>query len=251
MPTMLLRPCYYMVGRDVPGAPRTRGRQRRRHRGRGPPGTSAPTRGTREHKVPRQPCYYGRARRPRRAAHTRTPAETPSGTRAAGDVGPYQGTREHKVPHDDDHVIMVGRDVPGAPRTRGRQRRRRRDAGRRRRRPLPWIHGKVPHDADHVIMVGRDVPGATRTRGRQRRRRRDAGRRGRRPLPGIHGNTRCRMMMLCVIIGICSFSLESNRVPQNRICPRPHPIGSSAFSHHFILNAKLHGILALPPSSRL
>ena len=36
-----------MVGRDVPGAPRTRGRLRERprgrHRGRGPPGTSAPT----------------------------------------------------------------------------------------------------------------------------------------------------------------------------------------------------------------
>ena len=186
-----------LVGRDVPGAPRTRGCQRRRQRGRGPPGTSAPTRDTREHNVPRQPCYYGRARRPRRAAHTRTPA----GTRAAGDVGPYQGTREHKVPHDANHVIMVGRDVPGAPRTRRRQR-------------------------------GRGPPGTSApTR--------------------IHGNTRCRMMMLCVIIGICSFSLESNRVPQNRICPRPHPIGSSAFAHHFILNAKLHGILALPPSSRL
>ena len=184
--------------------------------------------------------FYGRARRPRRAAHTGTTAETPSGTRATGDVGPYQGTREHKVPHDTDHVIMVGRDVHGAPRTRGRQRRRQRERG------PPGTSAptrntrehKVPYDADHVIMVGRDVHGAPRTQGRQRRhqrrRRRDAGRRGRRPLPGIHGNTRCRMMMLCVIIGICSFSLESNRVPQNRICPRPHPIGSSAFAHHFI-----------------
>ena len=181
----------------------------------------------REHKVPAPPTRYpGRARRPRRAAHTGMPAETPAGTRAAGDVGPYQytrehkvphdanhvirDTREHKVPHDADHFIMVGRAVPGAPRTRGRQRRRHRGRGPPGTSAPTRVHGntRVPHDADHVIMVGRDVPGATRTRGRQRRRRRDAGRRGRRPLPGIHGNTMCRMMMLCVIIGICSFSLE-------------------------------------------
>ena len=89
-------------------------------------------------RVPAPPTRYpDRARRPRRDAHTGMPSETPAGTRAAGDVGPYQGTRKHKVPYDANHVIMVGRDVHGATRTRGRQRRRRRDAGRRRRRPLP------------------------------------------------------------------------------------------------------------------
>ena len=62
----------HMVGRDVPGAPRTRGRPRGRHQARGPPRTSAPT-----------TAPYGRARRPRRAAHTGTPTGTPSGTRAA------------------------------------------------------------------------------------------------------------------------------------------------------------------------
>ena len=40
MPRILPAP---LVGRDVPGAPRTRGRHRERPRGRGPPGTSAPT----------------------------------------------------------------------------------------------------------------------------------------------------------------------------------------------------------------
>ena len=187
--------------------------------------------------VPGAPRTRGRQRRRRRDAGRRGRRPLP---------GIHGNTR---VPHDADHVIMVGRDVHGAPRTRGRQRRRQRGRGPPGTSAPTRVHGntRVPHDADHVIMVGRDVPGATRTWGRHR----DAGRRERRPLPGIHGNTRCRMMMLCVIIGICSFSLESNRVPQNRICPRPHPIGSSAFSHHFILNAKLHGILALPPSSRL
>ena len=40
MPRILPAP---LVGRDVPGAPRTRGHLRERHRERGPPGTSAPT----------------------------------------------------------------------------------------------------------------------------------------------------------------------------------------------------------------
>ena len=59
----------------------------------------------------------GRARRPRRATHTGTPSGTPSGTRAAGDVGP---TMPRILP-----APMVGRDVPGAPRTRERHRGRR------------------------------------------------------------------------------------------------------------------------------
>ena len=83
-----------LVGRDVPGAPRTQGRQRRRQRGRRPlPGT------------------HGNTRVPHDANHV------------------IRDTREHKVPDDGEHVIMVGRDVHGAPRTRGRQRRRQRGRG--------------------------------------------------------------------------------------------------------------------------
>ena len=205
-----------MVGHDVHGATRTRGRQRRRQRGRGPPGTSAPTR----------------------------------------------DARKHKVPHDADHVIMVGRDVQGATRTRGRHRRRHRGRGppgtlaptrdtrehKVPRRPCYYGRARRPRRDAHM-----GTPAGTRAAGDVGPYQGYTGTQGAPPtmLLGIHGNTRCSMMMLCVIIGICSFSLESNRVPQNRICPRPHPIGSSAFAHHFILNAKLHGILALPPSSRL
>ena len=43
---------------------------------------------------------------------------TPSGARAAGDVGPYHA---HMLPARSTHP-MVGRDVPGAPRTRERPR---------------------------------------------------------------------------------------------------------------------------------
>ena len=76
-----------LVGRDVLGAPRPRRRHRKRQRVRGPPKTSAPTA---THNIHTHP---GRARRPRRAAHTKTTSETPTGTRAAGDVGPYHTPR--------------------------------------------------------------------------------------------------------------------------------------------------------------
>ena len=73
------------------------------------------------------------------------------------------------------HVILVGRDVHGAPRTQGRQRRRQRRR-QRGRRPLPGTREhKVPYDANHVIMVGRDVHGAPRTQECQRRRQRGRG----------------------------------------------------------------------------
>ena len=87
------------VGRDVPGAPRPRGRHRGRHRGRGPPRTSAPTIMHHAHHV-HAPCTH--------IMHT-----------------PY--------PHPCTRTMapMVGRDVPGAPRPRGRHRGRHVYAGRR------------------------------------------------------------------------------------------------------------------------
>ena len=114
MPHALSTP---MVGRDVPGAPRTRerhrGRPRERTRVRGPPGTSAPTNMHNAHHVHatctmhtmsapctrharthvHAPWRHGRARRPRRAARTGTPTGTHTCTRAAGDVGPYHAPR--------------------------------------------------------------------------------------------------------------------------------------------------------------
>ena len=103
--TCRVRDC--MVGRDVPGAPRTWRRPRDAHgttsgttRGRGPPGTSAPT--MYNVLVPNvsRPGLHGRARRPRRAAHmeastgrTRDDIGDDTGTRAAGDVGPYHVQR--------------------------------------------------------------------------------------------------------------------------------------------------------------
>ena len=84
----------------------------------------------------RTPCAHlvGRdvlgAPRPRNAHGTTS--GTPTGTRAAGDVGPYH------VPH---HTPMVGRDVLGAPLPTERPRDAIGDAhgyaGRRGRRPLP------------------------------------------------------------------------------------------------------------------
>ena len=88
-----------MVGRDVPGTPRTRGR----HRGRGPPRTSAPT---------IMPCPYPRTMHTMSTHHARTPCPT-------------------SCPHPRTMAPMVGRDVPGAPRTRGRHRGRHVYAGRR------------------------------------------------------------------------------------------------------------------------
>ena len=89
-----------------------------------------------------------------------TPTGTPSGARASGDVGP---SHAHMVPARSTNP-MVGRDVLGAPRTRGRHGDAIRRAGRRGRRPLPRHH-MVLARSTHP-MVGRDVPGAPRTRGR-------------------------------------------------------------------------------------
>ena len=68
----------------------------------------------------------GRARRPRRAAPTGTSTGTPTGTRAAGDVGPYHGYPVNTMRPCRPRCVrvhrLVGRDVPGAPRQQGRPR---------------------------------------------------------------------------------------------------------------------------------
>ena len=134
-----------LVGRDVLGAPRAGGRARCARgdvhartgtsRGRGPPGTSAPT--TNVPVAAMRPCRPGggagmrrlvgrdvlgapRAWGRARCAHGDVP-----GTRAAEDVGPY-----HKCPRDRHAPVpprrgngmrrLVGRDVLGAPRAWGR-----------------------------------------------------------------------------------------------------------------------------------
>ena len=158
--------------------------RRGRHRGRGPPGTSAPTimHNVRHVRTPcpnapcprtmhtrhaHTPCphpctrhartmptpmhthhgAHGRARRPRRAAPTGTTSGTTSGTRAAGDVGPH-----HHAP------------CTPCPRT---------------------MHTPCPYPCTRTMapMVGRAVPGAPRPRGGHRGRHVYADRRGRRPLP--------------------------------------------------------------------
>ena len=137
------RSTHPMVGRDVPGAPRTRGRHRERPQPRGPPRTSAPT--TASHGVGPKHAPHGRARRPRRAAYMETPTGTPSGARAAEDVGPYH------IPMVSDPAAhpMVGRDVLGAPRTWKRPRGRHQARGPPRTsapptrtwcRPVPRTH---------------------------------------------------------------------------------------------------------------
>ena len=110
---------HAMVGRDVPGAPhprgRHRGRHRERHRVRGPPGTSAPTNMHNTHHV-HAPC----------TRHARTHAHTPF---------PYPRTM----------APMVGRDVPGAPRPRGRHRERHRGRG-----PPGTSAPTIIHNVRHV-----------------------------------------------------------------------------------------------------
>ena len=96
-----------MVGRDVPGAPRQRKRHRKRPRVRGPP-ERRPLPRTHTWRRP-LPRVHGRARRPRRAAPTQTPSETPACTRAAGDVGPYHVRTHGAGPY---RAPMVGRDAP-------------------------------------------------------------------------------------------------------------------------------------------
>ena len=86
---------HHMVGRDVLGAPRTRDAHwtpTGTPRVHGPPGTSAPTM---PHPCPRPVHTHGRARRPRRAAHTGRPWNAHGNatcTRAAEDVGPYHAS---------------------------------------------------------------------------------------------------------------------------------------------------------------
>ena len=98
----------------------------------------------------------------------RHPGLSPNGTTAGEasprrDIGPYHATRP-RAPHG-----RVGRDVPGAPRPRGRPRGCQRGCG-----PQGTSAPTTPHARAHP-MVGRDVPGAPRQRGRPRGRQRERG----------------------------------------------------------------------------
>ena len=98
-------PCAHLVGRDVLGAPLPTERHRERHgragrRGRRPLPRTAPhphTHIARRTRTPRPHTHAmrapGPARRPRRAVVHGTTSRTPTGTRAAGDVGPYHAPR--------------------------------------------------------------------------------------------------------------------------------------------------------------
>ena len=66
------------------------------------------------------PHPHGRARRPRRAVTHGTTSGTPTGARAAGDVGPYHAPRHIRTRTPRAH--LVGRDVLGAPLPTGRPR---------------------------------------------------------------------------------------------------------------------------------
>ena len=166
-----------MVGRDVLGAPRPRNDIGNAHgyagrRGRRPLPRTAPHPHTHIARRTRTPCAHlvrrdvPGAPRPRDAHGTTS--GTPTGTRAAGDVGPY-----HVPQH---HTPMVGRDVLGAPlptRTPSQT-----PTGARAAGDVGPYH--VPH---HTPMVGRDVLGAPRPRNDIGNAHGYAGRRGRRPLP--------------------------------------------------------------------
>ncbi len=83
----------------------------------------------RPYQAPRHDHTHGRARRPRRAAYAKTPTGTP---RTRGRPRTSAPTRLRAM-----SAHMVGRDVPGAPRTRRRPRGRHGHAGGRGRPPLP------------------------------------------------------------------------------------------------------------------
>ena len=184
-----------VVGADVPGGPRPRGRSRWRSRGRS---VGAARRGRRA--LP-WGCGVerGRGRRPRRPASPWASPMSSRGQRRAGDVAPYQ-VRAWRACADvacvcgarcvcaDMARCVVGADVPGGPRARGRSRCRSVGAARRGRRALPGArmacvcgaHGVRVRRAVCVCgarcacadmarcVVGADVPGGPRARGRPR-----------------------------------------------------------------------------------
>ena len=209
-------PCAHLVGRDVPGAPRPRNDigNATGARAAGDVGPyHAPrhirTRTSRaahaRHVRTRTPCAH-LVRRDVLGAPlpTRTPSGTPTGTRAAGDVGPYHAprhvrTRASRAAHAR-HVRtrtpcahLVGRDVLGAPLSTERHR------GRPRARGPPGTSAPTTHRAMSAHAHRAPHTHAMRAPGRARRPRRaaptgrprddigdahgDAGRRGRRPLP--------------------------------------------------------------------
>ena len=134
---------------------------------------------------------------------------------------------------------VVGADVPGGPRPRGRPRCRPVDAARRGRRALPGarmacVCGARCACADMVrCVVGADVPGGPRPRGRPRCRPVGAARRGRRAGPGA------RMACVCGhgvrvrrAVCVCGRGAERGRGrrpggPRTRGRSRCRPVGAA------------------------
>ena len=163
-----------VVGADVPGGPRPRGRSRWRSRGRS---VGAARRGRRA--LP-WGCGVerGRGRRPRRPASPWASPMSSRGQRRAGDVAPYQ-VRAWRACADvacvcgarcvcaDMARCVVGADVPGGPRARGRPRCRSVD--------VPWAR-RAEDVAPYQVRAWRACVacvcghGAVRGRGRRPRR---------------------------------------------------------------------------------
>ena len=183
-----------VVGADVPGGPRARGRPRCRPVGNGAPRTSRPTRCAHGVRV-RAWCacadvacvggygvVRGRGRRPRRPARSWGSRCRPR-CRPVGNGAP-RTSRPTRCAHGvrvrtwralaDMGWCVVGADVPGGPRTRGRSRCRSVGNGApRTSRPTRCAHGVRVRTwralADMArCVVGADVPGGPRPRGRSR-----------------------------------------------------------------------------------
>ena len=170
-----------VVGADVPGGPRARGRPRWRPRCRSV-GAARRVRRALPWVRAWRACAdvacvgghgagRGRGRRPRRPARPWASPMASRGQRRAGDVAPYHGyahgvrVRTWRALADMARCV-VGADVPGGPRARGRPRCRSVGAARRGRRALPWVCAW--RACADVACVGGH--GAGRGRGRRPRR---------------------------------------------------------------------------------
>ena len=202
-----------MVGRDVLGAPRPRDDIGDAHmyagrRGRRPLPRSAPRPHTHIARRTRTPCAHLVGRDVLGAPlPTRTPSGTPTGARAAGDVGPYHAPRHvrQRTPRPHTHATSAharhARTWSGATSSARRCPRERHRGRPRARGPpgtsAPTMHRAMSANARHVrTRTPRPHTHAMRAPGPARRPRRAvahenaigdahgrAGRRGRRPLP--------------------------------------------------------------------